>query len=69
MDQERLLEALRKGDAALVRTLANRMFITHDMRTNKVEIDAFEKYARCSVNAKRATILYDGKKYVYGYAC
>ena len=70
---ERLLRALQSEKEDLIGALACDLFIANG-EPNKVEIDAFEKYARCKIenrwieSARQfvGIIYYEGKKYYYG---
>lgn len=73
-DQKALLEALQKGDKSVIDQLASKLFFTQSGGCNWVEMDAFEKYAPCTIVCLKRDkygwleggIVYNGHTYRFG---
>jgi hypothetical protein len=75
-DFDKLLKALREGKRDLIGRLACDLFITKEGEHNRAEINAFEKYAPCTITPVTINrygssmvcgkIYYNEEEYVYG---
>lgn len=61
---EELLNALKEGDVTRVNELAKELLVTRDNKLNKIEVDAFEHFARCKVEEWPEATIFKSRCYI-----